>query len=115
MTLAGWAQLVALAVAIVVTGSAARHATSPTSYEGGPSKLDRVFDPVERWFYRACRIDPEREQRWNVYAISLIAFSVVSFLVVYGIAAPAGQPAVQPDRRQRRRRPRWRSTPPSAS
>ena len=38
-------------------------------YEGGPSRLDRVFGPVERLIYRACRIDPEREQRWNIYAL----------------------------------------------
>jgi len=35
--------------------------------------------------YRACRIDPEREQRWNVYALSLLAFSVVGFLILYVI------------------------------
>ena len=52
-------------------------------YTGGPSRLDRVFGPVERLIYRACRIDPQREQRWNVYALSLLAFSVVGFLLLY--------------------------------
>jgi K+-transporting ATPase ATPase A chain len=84
MSLAGWVELVALAAAIVITAPPLGRYIAHV-LEGGPSKLDRVFDPVEHWFYRACRIDPEREQRWNVYAISLIAFSVVSFLVVYGI------------------------------
>ena len=42
---------------------------------------DRFFAPVERLIYRVLRVDPRREQRWNVYAISLLlAFSVVSFL-----------------------------------
>ena len=52
-------------------------------YDGGPSRLDRVFDPVERLIYRACRIDPEREQRWNVYTLSVLAFSVVGVLLLY--------------------------------
>jgi K+-transporting ATPase ATPase A chain len=46
---------------------------------------DRVFLPVERLIYRICRVDPDREQRWTVYAYSLFAFSFVSFLVVYAL------------------------------
>ena len=52
-------------------------------YEGAPSRLDRVFGPVERLIYRACRIDPEREQRWNVYALSVLAFSAAGVLLLY--------------------------------
>ena len=44
---------------------------------------DRVFLPVERLLYRAGRIDPEREQPWTVYALSLLAFSAVSVLGLY--------------------------------
>ena len=33
--------------------------------------------------YRACRIDKDREQRWNVYAISVLAFSAVGILLLY--------------------------------
>jgi potassium-transporting ATPase potassium-binding subunit len=51
----------------------------------GSAPGDRIFGPVERLVYRVCRIDAKGEQRWNVYTISLIAFSVVSFLVVYGL------------------------------
>ena len=72
-------------------------------YEGGPSRLDRVFGPVERLIYRACRIDPEREQRWNIYALSLLAFSVVGFLLLYVMHAAAERPAVQPHRHGQRR------------
>ncbi len=52
-------------------------------YDGGTAPGDRVFLPVERAIYRACRVDPEREQRWNVYALSLLAFSLVSGLILY--------------------------------
>jgi K+-transporting ATPase ATPase A chain len=82
MTAAGWAQLIALIVAIGVTAPLLGRYMA-TVYEGGPSRLDRVFGPVERLIYRACRIDPEREQRWNIYTLSLLAFSVVGFLLLY--------------------------------
>jgi K+-transporting ATPase ATPase A chain len=82
MTFAGWAQLVALIVLIGATAPFLGRYMANV-YEGGPSRLDRVFGPIERLFYRACRIDPEREQRWNVYALSLLAFSIVGFLLLY--------------------------------
>jgi K+-transporting ATPase ATPase A chain len=82
MTAAGWAQLIALVVLIGVTAPLLGRYMA-TVYEGGPSRLDRVFGPVERLVYRACRIDPEREQRWNVYALSVLAFSIVGFGLLY--------------------------------
>ena len=84
MTFAGWAQLIALIILICVTSPLLGRYMANV-YEGGPSRLDRVFGPIERLMYRACRIDPEREQRWNVYALSLLAFSVVGFLILYVI------------------------------
>jgi K+-transporting ATPase ATPase A chain len=82
MSAAGWAQLAALVVALAVTAPLLGRFIAHV-YERGPSRLDRVFGPFERLMYRACRIDPEREQRWNVYALSVLAFSVVSVLVLY--------------------------------
>jgi K+-transporting ATPase ATPase A chain len=84
MTWAGWGQLIALVVLLAVTAPPLGRYMAHV-YEGGPSRLDRVFGPVERLFYRACRIDPEREQRWNIYALSLLAFSVVGVLLLYVI------------------------------
>jgi len=57
-------------------------------YAGGgtePAPGDRVFAPVERLVYRACRIDPGREQGWVAYAVSLLAFSIASVLVLYAL------------------------------
>jgi K+-transporting ATPase ATPase A chain len=82
MTAAGWAQLIALIFVIGVTAPLLGRYMANV-YQGGPSRLDRVFGPVERLVYRFCRIDPEREQRWNVYALSVLAFSVVGFLLLY--------------------------------
>jgi potassium-transporting ATPase potassium-binding subunit len=82
MTFAGWAQLIALIVVLGVTAPLLGRYIANV-YTGTPSRLDRVFGPVERLIYRACRIDPEREQRWNIYALSLLAFSVVGFFLLY--------------------------------
>ena len=84
MSLAGWGQLLALIVAIVVTAPLLGRYMAHV-YEGSPSPLDRVFGPVERLIYRAMRVDPEREQRWNVYALSLLAFSAAGVLLLYVI------------------------------
>ena len=32
-----------------------------------------------------CRVDPEQEQRWTVYAFSVLAFSVVGLLLLYAM------------------------------
>jgi K+-transporting ATPase ATPase A chain len=50
---------------------------------GGPTPGDRVFLPVERALYRLAGVDPGREQPWNVYALSLLAFSAVSVVGLY--------------------------------
>ena len=65
---------------------------------------DRLFAPIERAIYRLLRVDPDREQRWNVYAVSLLAFSLVSVLALYVLQRvqdhlpfnPTGVPNVAP-------------------
>jgi K+-transporting ATPase ATPase A chain len=82
MSAAGWAELGALILVIVATAPLLGRYMAHV-YSGAPSRADRVFDPVERFIYRTCQIDPEREQRWNVYTISLLAFSAVGILLLY--------------------------------
>lgn len=40
---------------------------------------------VERAWYRAVRVDPDAEQRWNVYLLSVLGFSLVSVLLLYAL------------------------------
>ena len=51
----------------------------------GSAPGDRFFRPIERTIYRIVGIDERREQRWNVYAVSMMAFSLVSVVVLYGL------------------------------
>ncbi len=72
--------IVALAVAIPIFGGYMARV-----YGGGSAPFDRVFAPLENAIYRICGIDPKGEQRWRTYALSLLAFSAVSVLVLYAI------------------------------
>src|SRR5256884_5991932 len=52
-------------------------------FNGERTWLSPVFVPVERLFYRLSGIDPEEEQKWLVYAISVLVFSLVGMLLLY--------------------------------
>jgi potassium-transporting ATPase potassium-binding subunit len=64
-----------------------------------PVPGDRFFSPLERGIYRVSGVDNAKEQRWNVYALSLLAFSAVSFLAVYGIQRVQGSLPFNPTNR----------------
>ena len=55
-------------------------------YEG----RTRWLSIVERPVYRIIGVDPEREQSWQRYGASVIAFSGVALLVTYGIVRLQG-------------------------
>src|SRR5918999_4738006 len=38
---------------------------------------------LERGLYRVLRVNPDSEQRWGIYAASVLAFSLVSVLFLY--------------------------------
>ncbi|WP_203753306.1 potassium-transporting ATPase subunit KdpA [Cellulomonas chitinilytica] len=41
---------------------------------------------VERAGYRVMRVDPDAEQRWSTYLMSLLGFSLAGVLLLYGLA-----------------------------
>jgi K+-transporting ATPase ATPase A chain len=85
MSAASWLQFFVLIAVLLVTAVPLGHYMARVYGDGEKAPGGRVFGPIERAIYRTCRVDPAREQRWTVYAYSLIAFSVVSFLAVYGL------------------------------
>lgn len=58
---------------------------------------------AERLVYRACRIDPDADQTWATYALSVLGFSLASVLFLFGLQRvqhllpwSLGYPAVEP-------------------
>ncbi len=90
MSSASWLQFLLLVALVLATAPPLGHYFAWVYGDEPRAPGDRVFAPVERLIYRLCRIDPDQEQRWTTYAMSLLAFSAVSFLVVYGLARIQG-------------------------
>jgi potassium-transporting ATPase potassium-binding subunit len=79
---ANWLQRAALVGALLVTAPLLG-AYLARVLGGGSAPGDRVFLPVERALHRLTGVDPAREQPWTVYALSVLAFSVVSVVGLY--------------------------------
>ena len=96
MSATAWFQLVAV-VGLVVAGTRLLGPYLAHVYDGTPSRADRVFGPVERAIYRFCGIDERGEQRWNTYALSVLAFSLVSVLALFALQRVQGALPLNPD------------------
>ena len=51
----------------------------------GKTFLDPILRPVERALYFLLRVDPQKEQDWKQYAVSMLAFSLAGVLFTYAI------------------------------
>jgi potassium-transporting ATPase potassium-binding subunit len=49
----------------------------------GKTFLDPVFKPLERLTYRLCGVNPEKEQGWILYTLSVLLFSLVTTILSY--------------------------------
>jgi K+-transporting ATPase ATPase A chain len=78
MTVNGWAQI-AFFAALVLALAKPLGVYMERVYAGRVGWLG----PVERAFYRVCRVDPDEDQHWTVYAASVLVFSAVSMLATY--------------------------------
>jgi K+-transporting ATPase ATPase A chain len=98
VTVSGWLELVLLIAAIGVStpllGGYLAKIYDPSL---GRPRGDGFFSAIERPIYRLCGIDPDGEQRWSVYAMSLLAFSLVSVLILYAQLRLQGHLPLNPD------------------
>ena len=85
MSAASWLQLIVFIVVVVVTAYPIGIYMAKVYGDDEKAPGDRFFRPIDNAIYKICRIDPKREQRWTIYAYSLIAFSIFSFLAVYAL------------------------------
>jgi K+-transporting ATPase ATPase A chain len=85
MPASGWIQLVIFSILLfALTKPMGLYLVRVLDPEGR-TFLDPVFKPVERLIYRVAGIDPTQEQDWVRYAVSVLAFSLVSMLLTYMI------------------------------
>jgi potassium-transporting ATPase potassium-binding subunit len=79
----GWAQLAIVVVALLILSPLLGRYLAAVFGDDRRAPGDKIFGPIERLVYRACGVDPDREQRWTTYAFSVLAFSAVSVLGLY--------------------------------
>ena len=84
MTIVGWSQI-AIVLALVLATAVPLSRLIADIYAGKSNFLTPVMRPIEIGFYRLAGVDETREQSWFLYAIALIAFSVVGFLSLYAL------------------------------
>jgi K+-transporting ATPase ATPase A chain len=96
MTGAAWTQVLVL-IALLAISTPLLGTYMAKVYGGGRAPGDRVFGPVERLIYRLCGVDETSEQRWQTYALSLLAFSFASVVVLYAQIRLQGHLPLNPD------------------
>jgi potassium-transporting ATPase potassium-binding subunit len=77
-TVAGLLTVLALVVVLVVT------------HVPLGDYMARVYSATTHWraervLYRACRLDPDADQSWATYALSMLGFSLASVLFLFGL------------------------------
>ena len=104
MTVAGWLEI-ALTLALVVVVAWPLGAFMAAVFDGRKTLLTPLAAPVERGLYRLSGVDPNKEQDWLDYTLSMIIFSFGCFLALYLIMRfqallplnPLARGAVPPD------------------
>ena len=100
----GWAEI-ALTLAVTVGLAWPLGIYMARVWQGEKTWLDPILRPVERLAYAACGVKPDKGQSWVAYAMSFLAFSLASFVVLYLILRfqnllplnPQGFPGLSPD------------------
>ena len=99
MSGANWVELVfLLALLVISTPLLGNYMVKVYGNKKAPG--DRFFLPIERAIYRVCGIDPESEQRWTTYVLSMLAFTVVGIVFTYVILRVQGHLPFNPDHRK---------------
>src|SRR6185437_1069769 len=84
MTANGWFQiLLFFGLVLLVTKPLGKFITRVFSRER--TLLDPVLRPLERLIYRLSWVDENHEMGWKEYCISMLLFSAISMLVLYGL------------------------------
>jgi potassium-transporting ATPase potassium-binding subunit len=104
MTLSGSFEI-GLTLAFVLIAAYPIGAFMADVFENRKTFLTPIIRPLEYGFYRVAGVDPEAEQKWFEYAISMVAFGGACLLSLYALLRlqgylplnPQGFPGVAPD------------------
>jgi K+-transporting ATPase ATPase A chain len=84
MSRSGWEQLIFIAIVTAVAAPLLGRYLAAT-FRGGKAPGDAIFLRVERLVYRVTGVDPENSWTWRAYALSVLAFGLVSTLFLYSV------------------------------
>ena len=84
MTVNGWFQII-LYLLVILAVTKPLGVFMARVFNRERTFLDPVMRPVERLLYRVTTVDENHEMRWTEYAMSMLLFSGVTMLVLYGI------------------------------
>ena len=65
-----------------------------------PRVAGRFFASLERGFCKVVRVDPDREQDWKGYGLTVLVFSILFWIVLYVIQRAQGHLFLNPDHMQ---------------
>lgn len=65
-------------------------------YDGRSTGLTPILGPVERSLYRIAGVDPDQDQNWRSYAVSLMLFSIFGIVLTYAIERLQGVLPINP-------------------
>ncbi|HEY3636850.1 MAG TPA: potassium-transporting ATPase subunit KdpA [Rhizomicrobium sp.] len=54
-------------------------------FEGRRTFLSPVLNPLERAIYAVCGVDSKSEQSWSTYAVAMLLFNLICFLMLYAL------------------------------
>ena len=90
-----WEILLTLAILVALAWPLGRYLA--VALGDAPSRLDRVFGPVERVVYRLCGVDPQRGMSWQGIARAFVGTNLVLAAVVMAIFIGQGALPLNPD------------------
>jgi K+-transporting ATPase ATPase A chain len=101
---AGWFEI-SLTLALVLAAAYPIGALMADVFDNRKTFLTPLLGPVERAFYRLAGVDPEVEQKWVEYALSMVVFGGGCLFALYALLRvqaylplnPRGFPGVPPD------------------
>ena len=65
-------------------------------YNRSPGRLDKVLNPVERFIYKICSIDPDHAMGWKQYFLSGLLLNVAQMIIAFLILVFQGKLPLNP-------------------